>query len=250
MKNHSFFPPPMKVLNCLLLLMAILLFGCNNDSEIIHLHGQVNGNIRFYKLLENTSTLPNIEFSISGKCDGKEYIAHSNLNGEFNFPDLPMGAYNFTLFYNNDSITSLSDCSFLGGEGPSFLNFDLYGQPDIKDIEYHFEFINNTIWIIGQLELDEDPIIDYNTIYMTIKIGYYNSLEIAVPFDPDTKTIKYNWISNYYNYYQGDIDIQSYFFKTNKRYRAEFINNVNLYNHFEWFTLKSDSTSVYTFHIP
>lgn len=240
------------------ILAIILLMGCTKHELIDLPTGGVEGSITFKDIDYTSYEYPGISFQIKAQSDTNTYWASSDKNGKFSFPDLPPGGYNFTLMDNNKEIMNIKNCSFLGGGEPSSLSFWYRIQPDIKNIEYHFELIKDTIWMIGKVELDGIPPIECNKIMLYASFPPNNSqyYDRIIPFDWKTKQIKC-MISKIYDLKSGDY-INSYIYKKYKDFGAEFSNYVikedylmSKYDSFKSsFRTASDSTNTYKYIIP
>ena len=241
-----------------MMLSLTLIFGCTKHELIDLPGGGVEGSILFEDIDYYNYQYPGISFQIKAQSDTNTYWASSDKNGRFNFPDLPSGGYNFTLMDTDKEIMSIQHCSFLGGAEPSGLSFWYRIQPDIKSIDYHFEIIKDTIWIIGKVELDGIPPIECNKIKLYTSFPPNNSqyYDHIIPFDKNTKQIKH-MISKIYDLKSGEY-INSYIYKKYKDFGAVFSNylikedhSMSTYDAFRSsFKTASDSTSTYKFIIP
>lgn len=241
-----------------ILFALTLIFGCTKHDLIELPTGGVEGSITLKDIDYNSYQYPGISYQIKAQSDTNIYWASSDQNGKFSFPDLPPGGYNFTLMNNNTEIMNINHCSFLGGGEPSVLSFWYRIQPDIKNIDYHFEIIKDTIWMIGKVELDGIPPIECNKIKLYASFPPNNSqyYDRIIPFDKDTKQIKY-MISKIYDLKNGEY-INSYIYKKYKDFGAVFSNymikedhSMSTYDAFRSsFKTASDSTSTYKFIIP
>lgn len=241
-----------------MLLTLTLMIGCTKHELIDLPNGDVEGSIVFADIDYYNYQYPGILFRIKAQSDSNTFWTSSDKNGKFSFPDLPPGGYNFTLIENNKEIMNIKHCSFLGGGEPSALNFWYHIQPDIKSIDYHFELVNDAIWMIGKVELDGIPPIECNKIMLYVSVPPNNSqyFSAGVPFDLKTNQIKYK-LFTVFDLKSGDY-FNSYIYKRYKDYGALFSNYVikegysmSQYDRFSSsFKTASDSTSTYKFIIP
>lgn len=241
-------------------LVLALLISCTKHELIDLPNGGVEGSIVFKDIDNNNYLYPGTSFKVKAQCDTNTYWALSDKKGKFYFSDLPSGGYNFTLIDKDkaEEIMNIRHCSFLGGAGPSVLSFWYRIQPDIKSIDYHFEIIKDSIWMIGKFELDGIPPIQCNKIMLYTSFPPDNSqyFDRIIPFDRKTNQIKY-LISKIYDFKSGE-HINSYIYKKYKDSGAVFSNYVtkedHAMSHYDSFSSSfkkaSDSTSIYTFIIP
>ena len=241
-----------------MMLALTLMIGCTKHELIDLPSGSLEGSIVFNDIDYYNYQFPGISYQIKAQSDTKTYWTASDQNGKFNFSDLPSGGYNFTLLDNNQEIMDIRHCSLLGGAGPSGLSFWYRIQPDIKSIDYHFEIIKDTIWMIGKVELDGIPPIKCNKIMLYSSFPPDNSQYYSriIPFDLKTNEIK-SMVSKIYDLKSGGY-INSYIYKKYKDFGAIFSNYVikedhsmSQYDRFSnSYKTASDSTSIYTFIIP
>jgi len=232
--------------------------GCT-EHELIDLPcGDVKGSINFQDIDYNNYPYPGGTFQIKAQNDSQTCLALPNENGAFSFSNLPTDGLDFTFIENEKEVMTLNHCSFLGGGEPSYLNFYFRIQPDIKNIDYHFEISNDTIWILGKVELDGTPPVECNKIMLYSSFPpnndqYYDRI---VPFDWESKQIKY-MVSKVYDLKSGD-QINSYFYKKYREYGANFRNYVikqtfygSNYDDLRCsYKSASDSTAIYKFIVP
>jgi hypothetical protein len=240
------------------ILVLMLMMGCTKQEYIDLPGGDVAGSIDFKDIDYSIYQYPGISFRIKAQSDTITYWTSADKNGKFNFSELPSGGYNFTLLDNNIEVMSIKHCSFLGGAQPSELSFWYRIQPDIKSIDYHFEIIKDTIWMIGKVELDGIPPIDCNKIKLYASFPPDNSqyYDFDIPFDKNSRQIRC-MISKIYDLKSGEY-INSYIYKKYKDFGAIFSNYVikedysmSRYDAFRSsFRTTSDSTSTYKFIIP
>lgn len=230
-----------------------LIMGCT-EHELIDLpNGNIEGSIGFKDIddFNNKYIYPGGSFKIKAQCETNTYWALPDANGNFSFSNLPKGGYSFTLMSDGKELMSIDHCSFLGGGEPSKLSFWYRIQPDIKNIDYHFELVKDTLWMLGQVELDGIPPIKCNKVklYLSFSLGSY----LIVPFDWETGQIRYEMD---HNLGRGTI-FNSFIYKKYQEYGAVFTNYVIKQNFFgsayddlhRTYKTSSDSIS-YTFIIP
>jgi len=239
-------------------LVLMLMMGCTKQEFIDLPGGDVAGSIVFKDIDYSNYQYPGISYRIKAQSDTITYWTSADKNGKFNFSELPSGGYNVTLMDNDIEVMSIKHCSFLGGAQPSELSFWYRIQPDIKSIDYHFEIVKDTLWVIGKVELDGIPPVESNKIMLYISFPPDNSQYFydVIPFDWKTNQIKH-MLFKINSLKSGDY-FNSYIYKKYKDFGATFSNYVikedhsrNQYDKFSSsFKTASDSTSIYTFIIP
>lgn len=248
------------IISFAMMLALTLLMGCTKHELIDLPTGNVEGSIGFKDIddFNNKYIYPGGSFQIKAQCDTNTYWEIPDANGHFSFSNLPAGGYRFTLIDDKKVVMSIDHCSFLGGGEPSMLSFWYRIQPDIKSIDYHFELNKDTLWLLGQVELDGIPPVESNTIMFRASFPpdntqYWNRV---VPFDWKSKQIKFMW-SSASDLKSGDC-INSYVYKKYREFGVVFTNYVIRQDFFgstyddlkRSYITKLDSTSIDKFIVP
>jgi len=242
----------------ILLFISSFFIGCTKQELIDLPNGNVVGSILFDDTKYGYCDYPGGLIQIKAQCGSTTYWTSPDEKGQFRFSNLPAGDADFTLFENNEELVSVENCSFLGGEVPSQLNFDLLVQPDLKSIDFHFETTNDSIWMIGKVELDGAPSLKLNKVILFMNfppMTFYSG--DPIDFDWETGIIK----CRMFKIYNSDTGspIYSFVYKKYREYSATFNNHVlhfpqyyrNMYDEsYSAKIVKCDSTSIYSFIIP
>jgi len=257
LKNHRPRKYEVGISPFVLLFSLTLVIGCTKQEFVNMPDGDVVGTILFDDFNRGYYDYPGGSFQIKAQCCIDTFWASPDENGKFSFSNLPMGGAKFTIYENDRELVCINNCSFLGGGEPSELNFYFKIQPDIKSIVYHFEIINNILWLLGHVELDEIPSMKSDKIMIFMSYPPQNHYTgIAIPFDWDTGEIRYSFGG--IGGSDSGTQINSYVYKKYRRYYVGFKNYVVSYEYYGSLNdelgnshiVKSDSTTLYSYIIP
>lgn len=246
------------VISLVIMLGAVLIMSCTKHEYIDLPFGNIEGSIAYSDINNNNYPYPGTLFQIKAQCDTSVFLVSSDKNGNFSFSNLPSGGYSFTLIGNNKELINIDNCSFLGGGKSSDLNFYFRIQPNIKNIDYHFEIINDTLWVLGQVELDGVPPIESNEIMLFLSSPPDTTLFFPRIITFDWKTGQINYMLSEVHDTEKGLFINSYIYKKYKEYGVTFRNYTIMQNYFVYsyvdenhgYRITSDSTSTYKFIFP
>jgi hypothetical protein len=140
----------MKILKILIVFNILVLFsGCDKNEDSSFLKGNIVG---FVKLIDEMGNEVLDKSGINVAIDGLSISANTNVNGRFEFTDVPAGSYKIIYNKTGYGIYKKFSYQFIGGTVPALMNeITLYEQPKIEIQNLDISYKNNTISILAKI---------------------------------------------------------------------------------------------------